>query len=218
MNYFQPSSKLQTKERDGGKLRRTHDRPLTPCDRLLKHPAIGENEKADLRRQRERLDPLELLHRIREGQAALAALNAEENAVTELGRRSLEQFLSQLPRLWRAGEVRPTHRKKPTKPRYWRTRKDPFETVWPEVLEWLQQEPESTAKALLCRLQQMCPGDYADGQLRTLQRRVREWRHVMAKRLVYACLEDEEESPEAVVVGDGAEPDQQQPVGQCQPV
>jgi len=209
VNYFQPSSKLKAKTRDGGKVRRIHDRPTTPCERLLRHPAINEKGKESLCFQRERLDPLELLHRIREAQAALAALNAEENAVTELGRRSLEQFLSQLPRLWRAGEVRPTHRKKAATPRYWRTRKDPFETAWPEILEWLQREPEATAKELLCRLQQMHPGHYADGQLRTLQRRVREWRQVMAKKLVYACLDGDEESSQAVVVGDTAKPDEQ---------
>ena len=32
--------------------------------------------------------------------------------------------------------------------RHWRTRKDPFEEVWYDVLCWLQQEPDTTAKAL----------------------------------------------------------------------
>ena len=31
-------------------------------------------------------------------------------------------------------------------------RKDPFETVWPEILLWLQQHPRSTAKSLIERL------------------------------------------------------------------
>jgi len=209
VNYFQPSSKLLAKRRDGGKVRRTHDRPATPCERLLRHPAINEKGKESLRSQRQQLDPLELLHRIREGQAALAALSSEGNATSELQTRSLEQFLSQLPRLWRDGEVRPTHREKATTHRYWRTRKDPFETVWPEILGWLQREPEATAKELLCRLQQMHPGDFTDGQLRTLQRRVREWRQIMPKKLVYACLDGDEETSQAVVVGDTMEPSEQ---------
>ncbi len=70
-----------------------------------------------------------------------------------------------------------------------RTHKDAFEGVWYEVLDWLQQEPDVTAKSLLKRLQYKYLGCFADGQLRTLQRRVKEWRNIMARELVYACIE-----------------------------
>jgi len=76
-----------------------------------------------------------------------------------------------------------------TKPHYWRTRKNPFEKVWPDVLQWLQSEPDTTAKLLFERLQKDHPGEFTDGQLRTLQRRVQEWRQIMAKQLVYSCLD-----------------------------
>lgn len=122
----------------------------------------------------------------------------------ETGRRSLEQFLSQLPGLWRAGEARPTHRDRPARSRYWRTRKDPFESVWLKVLEWLQEEPDVTAKELLARLQHLHPGSYPDGQLRTLQRRVRDWRQIMARELVYGCLGEDNGAVQARVIGDGA--------------
>lgn len=36
-------------------------------------------------------------------------------------------------------------------------------------------------------LQDIYPGYSSDGQLRTLQRRVREWRRVMVRELVYGC-------------------------------
>ncbi len=206
VNYFQPSAKLQSKRREAGRVIRTHDQPATPCERLLRHPTTSEDLKESLILQREQLDPLELLHRIREGQAALAALNQDGATANEMSRRSLEQFLSQLPRLWRAGEVRPTHRGRATATRYWRTRRDPFEEVWPEILIWLQREPDVTAKELFFRLQHEHPGQFADGQLRTLQRRVREWRQVMARKLVYACLDADEEGALAVVVGDPQDP------------
>ncbi|MBN2270424.1 MAG: hypothetical protein JXN61_07415 [Sedimentisphaerales bacterium] len=203
VNYFQPSFKLRGKERHGAKVRRTYEQPATPCERLLRHPSIGDEIKARLRSQREQLDPVRLLHRIRDGQAALAALVSTDESRQGPGRESLDQFLAQLPRLWRAGEVRPTHRAQSTKPRYWRTRRGPFETVWYEVLRRLQESPEITAKELFERLQCEYPGRFADGQLRTLQRRVREWRQVMARKLVYTCIDEPAEGEKSEVVGSG---------------
>jgi hypothetical protein len=40
------------------------------------------------------------------------------------------------------------------------------------------------------------PEQFPDGQLRTLQRRVKEWRHIMAKKLVYACLDRNSQPPD----------------------
>ncbi|MFC1783915.1 transposase, partial [Planctomycetota bacterium] len=136
---------------------------------------VDNQIKEKLRLQRKQLDPIELLHRIREGQSALATLAFTDNSVQGTGRENLGQFLAQLPQLWQAGEVRPTHQTQPTKPRYWRTRKDPFEEVWYDVLCWLQQDPDATAKILFNRLQDEYPRRFPDGQLRTLQRRIKEW-------------------------------------------
>ena len=60
-----------------------------------------------------------------------------------------------------------------TTARDWRTRPDPFEEHWPEVEERLRLTPELEAKTLFELLQAQHPERYADGQLRTLQRRVR---------------------------------------------
>ena len=189
VNYFQPSFKLRKKIRNGAKVKRIYYPPSTPCDQLLKHPAVDEQIKEKLRLQRKQLDPVDLLHRIREGQSALASLASTDRLPQGPGRESLDQFLAQLPRLWQSGEVRPTHRSQYAKPRHWRTHKDAFEEVWYEVLGWLQQEPDATAKSLFERLQDEYPGRFPDGQLRTLQRRVQEWRKIMAKKLVYACID-----------------------------
>lgn len=145
------------------------------------------------------LNPLEMLHQIREGQAALAALSSGDLA-HGVERESLEAFLAKLPGLWRAGEVRPTHRNASPVPRSWRTRRDPFENVWPEILLWLQADPDSTAKSLMERLHREHPGRFPDGQLRTLQRRVGEWRKVMAQTLAGICL-DGTEAQKVIVVG-----------------
>ena len=58
----------------------------------------------------------------------------------------------------------------------WRTRKDPFETVWDHVREMLELNPGLEAKTIFEYLQRIHPGTYQDGQLRTLQRRIKIWR------------------------------------------
>ena len=184
VNFFQPSFKLLSKTRDGAKIKKKYHKPATPCERLMAHASVSDAAKEALRAELAPLDPAELLHQIREGQAALAALSSGDLSHGP-DRQSLEEFLAKLPELWREGEVRPTHRQRSSSPRTWRTRKDPFEEVWPEILVWLQHDPDSTAKSLMERLQHDYPGRFPDVQLRTLQRRIREWRHVMAKSLVH---------------------------------
>lgn len=61
-------------------------------------------------------------------------------------------------------------------PRRWRTRADPFGAVWDELAEQLGHEPGLQAITLLEWLQERYPGQYPDKLLRTLQRRVKDWR------------------------------------------
>lgn len=200
VNYFQPSFKLKSKSRDGAKVKKLYHKPLTPCDRLLQNSSIPGDVKERLQEERDRLDPLELLQQIREGQTALAALSSGDLG-SGPARESLEQFLAKMPDLWRAGEVRPTHRQAPARTRTYRTRKDPFEGVWTELLLWLQENPEATAKSLLERLEREHPGKFPAGQLRTLQRRIKEWRRMMAHELVHSCLGGQAAERRPVVIG-----------------
>lgn len=62
------------------------------------------------------------------------------------------------------------------KERTWRTRPDPFEDIWDEVRENLASNPGFEAKTLFDDLQNRFPGKFSDGQLRTLQRRIKRWR------------------------------------------
>ena len=189
VNYFQPSFKLRERIREGAKVKKIYYPPATPCDRLLTHVAVEEKIKEALRVQRDQLDPVELLHRIRQGQSALAALSSG-TPCDGPGRKSLDQFLASLPELWRLGEARPTHRKEQSKVRYWRTREDPFKDAWTDILLWLQKEPDSIAKVILQRLSEKYPGRFGSKLLRTLQRRISEWRRTMARRLVFGGVEE----------------------------
>ena len=62
------------------------------------------------------------------------------------------------------------------KPRTWRTREDPFEEDWPEIAQRLKDAPELEAKALFEDLLTRYHDRYHLGQLRTFQRRVKQWR------------------------------------------
>jgi hypothetical protein len=84
VNYFQPSFKLREKMREGGKVKRTYYQPATPCARLLEHPEVDDKFKEIVRCQQRQLDPVELLHRLREGQAALAALVSPDGSTEGL--------------------------------------------------------------------------------------------------------------------------------------
>jgi len=57
-----------------------------------------------------------------------------------------------------------------------RTRADPFEKVQKEIRRQLQANPNLQAKVLFIALQRQHPGKFLDGQLRTLQRRLKSWR------------------------------------------
>ena len=62
------------------------------------------------------------------------------------------------------------------RPRTWRTREDPFAKDWEDVAGRLEEAPELEAKALFEDLVRRRPARYQEGQLRTFQRRVKQWR------------------------------------------
>lgn len=67
----------------------------------------------------------------------------------------------------------PTVQKK--QPHTWRTRVDPLEGIWGLAEAMLKDAPELEAKALFEHLLQACPEKVEEKQLRTFQRRVRQW-------------------------------------------
>ena len=186
VNFFQPSFKLKSKTRQGAKVSKKYETPATPYKRLLSSERVAEECKEQLRQTFSALDPVRLLNQIREAQRVLAGLEVgghrEATAETD---QELSRFVKSLSTAWQAGEVRPTHRKRVSGPRAWRTRLDPFEKVWLLVEQWLNEQPDITAKDLFRRLQAGTSESFAPGQLRTLQRRVKQWRTEIARQLVF---------------------------------
>jgi hypothetical protein len=186
VNFFQPSFKLKAKRREGAKVIKQYHRPATPCERLLASDRVSPEGKEALRRTLAALDPVALLREIRQAQRELVALAVEDGSKSaETTSNALSAFVESLSTAWREGEVRPTHRQSNRGPRTWRTRVDPFERVWPLVEQWLLEQPEVTAKQLFQRLQTQAGEAFQPGQLRSLQRRVKQWRSAIARALIF---------------------------------
>lgn len=92
----------------------------------------------------------------------------------QLGRAAMKASMDpKTARKYREAGRLPSEMKAPME---WRTRVDPFERDWPLVMARLEDAPELESKTLFEWLQSRDPERYEAGQLRTLQRRVRQWR------------------------------------------
>lgn len=182
-NLFQPSFKLKSSERDGGRIKRQHHPPRTPLQRLLATGQVSEERADQLRALQRSSDPLVLLETIRRCQGRLAVLASGEQG-TGLGpgaavgdrtqeSRSLEVFLGDLQTLWQSSQPR---RRKPRTRTGKRTRPDPFEADVELIEGWLQAEPLLGSRGLMERLVAHNPQRYSDRQMRSLQRRLRSYR------------------------------------------
>jgi transposase len=58
----------------------------------------------------------------------------------------------------------------------WRTRSDPFEGAWPAIAQQLDNDPAITPSAILASLMTQHPDRFSRAQIRTLQRRIKQWR------------------------------------------
>ena len=64
LNFFLPSMKLISKERQGSKIKKKYDKAKTPFQRLLESKEIGEDKKIELIRIFNKLDPFKLQNNI----------------------------------------------------------------------------------------------------------------------------------------------------------
>ncbi|HYU73683.1 MAG TPA: ISNCY family transposase, partial [Ktedonobacteraceae bacterium] len=78
INFFQPSMKLVSKERQGSKVKKRYDKAKTPYQRVLESDQVTEEVKARLRQQYAPLNPLALLRQMQGLQALLWKLTARE--------------------------------------------------------------------------------------------------------------------------------------------
>jgi hypothetical protein len=80
-NFFQPSMKLLSKERVGGKVKKKYDEAKTPYQRVLADGHVAKEVKEQLQQEYRKLNPLALLRQMRGLQAALWELALSDAAV-----------------------------------------------------------------------------------------------------------------------------------------
>jgi hypothetical protein len=94
---------------------------------------------------------------------------------TQEGAAAAAGISARSARRWQKGSY-PSQRRKP---HTWRTREDPFVEVFDaEIVPLLEADSRGVLEAttILAELQRRHPGEFIQGQVRTLQRRLRQWR------------------------------------------
>lgn len=75
-NFFEPTMRLQSKERFGSRVKKRYDAPKTPYQRVLDSTEVTEENKDALRRQYQQLNPAALQRKLRKLQKQLFAMAA----------------------------------------------------------------------------------------------------------------------------------------------
>jgi hypothetical protein len=183
INYFQPSLKLIEKERCGAKVSKKYDPAKTPYQRVLLSEHISQTNKDSLTREYESIDPVDMLTQLEKLQDQLWTFSWNKNGKAE------DQSVANINDEAEQGPVKPEENNRISRyyrtsritdlrkaPRSWRTRQDPFEKVWDEIRLRLELMPETTAKEMIAWLMSKYSNQFTEGQTRTLQRRISEWR------------------------------------------
>lgn len=189
INFFQPSLKLISKKRDGAKVTKKYDKAKTPYQRLLLSPHLTDDEKQRLKNQYNTLDPLDLLNQLEKFQDNFWRhawkMNSEEIVSANQTNTSINFQIIDSEKTTDTPDQGPINirryrqTKKPRKElevRTWRTRPDPFQNEWDKIELQLELDPARTAKSFLEDLIKVNSSEFSLNQLRTLQRRVSNWR------------------------------------------
>ena len=93
VNCFQPSFKLMKEPRNGSVAVKRYGTPATPYDRVMRQEAVNIEARTILRKRRAELDPVALLHAVREAEETLATMLFHDLRLGPNG-ESLAQFLT----------------------------------------------------------------------------------------------------------------------------
>ena len=206
VNCFQPSMKLQAKQRDGKKVRYVYDSAKTPLQRLILSGVLPAQKQQELLEVAQALDPIRLLHQLEQLQQAVfrcaASCSPVISPIPSATRRvfSVDDCKVGKPPQERsvpdpAAGFETLYREQERRKRVlgWRrTHKDPFEEELEQIVSWLVAKPERSSGDIFRELQRRSPGRYQPLQIRTLQRGMRKIRAYL--------LETREEQWQAEVI------------------
>jgi hypothetical protein len=184
VNCFQPSMKLQSKQREGKKVRYVYDPAKTPLQRLLLSGVLPAQKQQELIEVASALDPIRLFQQVALMQQAVFRCAA-----------SCSPFVSHIPpvpiRVFSVDDcivgILPQERNVPNPTAglqtlyreqerrkrvlgWRRTHKDPFAGEWDQIFSWVMANPERSSGDIFRELQRRSPGRYQPLQIRTLQR------------------------------------------------
>jgi hypothetical protein len=198
VNCFQPRVLLQSKQMEGKKVRCIYNPAKTPLQRLLLSGVLSVQQEQELTEVAQALDPIRLFQQVEGLQKAVFSCAASCSPfvshppsapirVFSVERcttgnvpieRSVPCATAELHTLYREQEKR-------KRVLSWRrTRKDPFDGEWEQILSWLVANPERSSGDIFRELQRLSPGRYQPLQLRTLQRGMRRIRAHPARKLL----------------------------------
>lgn len=193
VNYFQPSLKLISKERHGARVTKKYDEAKTPYQRTLASSSLPECVEGSLTLYYCGLDPVNLLKSMellqdklwKYGFVALpvnapvtpqSLMPKADSSVCDNQSLEKDQLSStkapSFDRFYHSSKKT----KRPRNSRTWRTREDPFASIWDEIRRKLELNPLVTTTKILSDLILKDPEHFKQSHCRTLQRRVKTWR------------------------------------------
>jgi len=197
VNCFQPSIKLQSKQREGKTVRCVYDPAKTPLQRLLLSGALPAHKQQELTEVAQALDPILPIEQLEQLQQAVFRCavscspfvpNTHSIPIRDF---SIERCTAGMFRSSRrasdpAAVLHTLYQEQERRKRVlgWRRiQKDPFEGEWEQIMSWLVANPERSSGDIFRELQHLSPGLYQPLQIRTLQRGIRKIRaHLLETR------------------------------------
>lgn len=187
INFFQPSLKLSSKERDGGNVRRTYEKAATPHSRVNQSTDIDSTTKNKLKQLFESLDPVVLLSQMEKQQSDLwsTAVQIQEGPAQKILRKFITNKTAD--EVSKSSKKPPTPRRPKRAAKVWtppnpysgdkKGKKTSLDEVWDEVCRDLELNPLMVPRQVLALLEERYPNRFRQTQLSTISDKLRMWRY-----------------------------------------
>lgn len=191
INFFQPSLKLKSKTREGGKISRHYEKAQSPYERIMRNSAVSDQSKKKLTKQFKNLDPVALLAQIEKLQnqfwttakstrgqkpPCLIAQEAtlENSTPTPVAKPTTATITPTTKRL--RNQRRDQKSLFNEYPGQKKGRKTNLDAIWPEVCQLLNASPTLCPLEVERQIFNLYPGRFRPTQSSTIREKVLRWR------------------------------------------